>query len=135
MKRLLAMAGLALCAASSPGGAHHSLAPYIRTTAEVAIGRVKEFAWTNPHTRLIVLVRGEGGAMVEWDFEGVSTSRLASAGFKKDMIVPGDPISVIYNPRRDGMPGGMFFAVTLSDGTTLKLNRYQQLQGGAQRLE
>jgi len=135
MRRLLAIAASALCLASVPAAAHHSLAPYIRTRADAVIGTVKEFTWTNPHTRLVVLVRDDAGAMVEWDFEGVATSRLASAGFKKDTLVPGDTISVAYNPRRDGAPGGMFVGVTLSDGKTLRLNRYQTLQGGAQRFE
>ena len=135
MKRVFAMTAFALCTASWPADAHHSLAPYIRTRAEVAIGRVKDFAWTNPHTELVVLVRGEDGTMTEWSFEGVSTSRLATAGFKKDTMMPGDPVSVVYNPRRDGRPGGMFFAVTLADGRTLKLDRYQQLRDGGQRLE
>jgi hypothetical protein len=134
MKRVLAIAAVALSAASAPAHAHHSLAPYIRTRADVLIGRVKDFQWTNPHTALIILVN-QDGTMVEWSFEGVSTSRLASAGFKKDTMMPGDPVSVVFNPRRDGKPGGMFFAVTLSDGRTLKLNRYQQLQGGGTRIE
>ena len=133
--RLLAIAALALGAAPVPAHAHHSLAPYIQTTAEVAIGRVKEFAWTNPHTWLVIVIRVAGGAEEEWRFEGVSTSRLQAAGFKKDMIAPGDPISVAYNPRRDGQAGGMFFGVTLADGTTLRLNRYQLFRGGGQRLE
>jgi hypothetical protein len=134
MKRLLAI-GLALCAImSAPADAHHSLAPYIRTRADVLIGKVKDFEWTNPHTTLTVLVN-EGDTVVEWSFEGVSTARLVSAGFKKDTMMPGDPISVVYNPRRDGKPGGMFFAVTLADGRTLKLDRYQQLRGGGVRIE
>jgi hypothetical protein len=133
MRRLFAIAALMLCA--SPAHAHHSLAAYIQTTAEVAIGRVKEFVWTNPHTRLVILVRGEGGVEEEWSFEGVSTARLTTAGFKKESIVPGQPISVVYNPRRDRMPGGMFFAVTLVDGTTLRLERHRELQGGRQRIE
>ena len=136
MKRVAALIAFALCAAPAPADAHHSLAQYIQTRAEVVIGRVKEFAWTNPHTWLTVTVRGENGAMSEWTFEGVSTSRLATAGFKKDTMMPGDPVSIVYNPRRDGKPGGMFFAVTLVDGRTLKLNRLQQPQGaGNQRYE
>jgi len=135
MKRLFALAVSALCLASLPAAAHHSLAPYIRTRAESVVGTVKEFAWTNPHTWLTVLVRDEQGMLVEWTFEGVATSRLASAGFKKDSVVPGDTISVAFNPRRDGKPGGMFVAVTFTDGSTLKLTRYQTFQGGAQRIE
>jgi len=135
MKRVLAMAAFAVCAVLTPADAHHSLAPYVRNKAESVIGRVKDFAWTNPHTELVVLVRGDDGMMTEWSFEGVSTSRLAAAGFKKDTMMPGDPVSVTFNPRRDGKPGGMFFAVTLAGGRTLKLDRYQLLQGGGQRLE
>ena len=135
MKRVLALIVFALSAVSAPADAHHSLAQYIQTRGEVVIGRVKEFAWTNPHTALVIMVRGADGTMAEWTFEGVSPSRLAIAGFKKDTMMPGDPVSVVFNPRRDGKPGGMFFAVTLADGRTLKLDRHQLLQGGGQRYE
>jgi hypothetical protein len=135
MRRLFALAGSLLCLAAVPAEAHHSLAPYIRTRADAVVGTVKEFAWINPHTRLVVMVRDAAGAMVEWDFEGVATSRLATAGFKKDSLMPGDIISVAFNPRRDGSPGGMFLAVTMSDGKQLKLDRYQLLQGGGIRIE
>ena len=135
MKRVLALIVFALCAAAWPAGAHHSLAQYIQTRGDVLIGRVKDFAWTNPHTALVIMVRGADGTMAEWTFEGVSPSRLAIAGFKKDTMMPGDPVSVVFNPRRDGKPGGMFFAVTLADGRTFKLDRHQLLQGGGQRYE
>jgi hypothetical protein len=135
MRGASVIAGLALGVAASQASAHHSLAPYVRTTVEVVIGKVKEFSWTNPHTRLIVLVPGESGTMVEWNFEGVSTSRLATAGFKKDSMFPGDTISVVFHPRRNKSAGGMFVAVGLPNGTTLQLNRYQEFQNGAQRIE
>ena len=134
MKRGLAIAAVVLCTAWVPAAAHHSLAGYIRTRADVLIGKVKDFQWTNPHTWLVVLVN-EGDKTVEWTLEGVSTARLVSAGFNKDTMMPGDPVSVVYNPRRDGKPGGMFFAVTLADGRTFKLDRYQLLRGGGTRIE
>jgi hypothetical protein len=134
MRRVLAIAVVALSAASAPAFAHHSLALYVQTRADMLIGKVKDFQWTNPHTELILLVT-EGDKTVEWTFEGASTSRLASAGFKKDTMMPGDLVSVVYSPRRDGKHGGMFVAVTLSDGRTLKLNRYQQLQSGGTTYE
>jgi hypothetical protein len=134
MRRVLAIAVVALSTVSVPAFAHHSLAQYIQTRAEVLVGKVKDFQWTNPHTELIIEVT-EGDKTVEWIFEGVSTSRLASAGFKKDTMMPGDLVSVAYSPRRDGKAGGMFIAVTLSDGKTLKLNRYQQVRGGGTTYE
>ena len=133
MKRALATAILSLCLAPSAAHAHHSLAPYVRTTGESLIGRLKEFAWTNPHTRIVLLVPGDGGATVEWNFEGVGTARLARAGFKKDMMIRGDMISVGFHPRRDKSPGGLFFSVTLSDGSIFRLDRRQQF--GVQTIE
>lgn len=133
MKRGLAIAMLSLCIAPTTAGAHHSLAPYVRTAGESLIGKLKEFAWTNPHTRIVVLVPGEGGTMVEWNFEGVGTARLARAGFKKDIMKAGDTIAVAFHPRRDKAPGGLFFSVTLSDGTIFRLDRFQQ--SGVQTLE
>ena len=135
MKRGLAIAVVALCAASIPAAAHHTLAGYVQTRADVLIGKVKEFQWTNPHTWLTIVVLGEGGTTSEWTFEGVSTANLIDAGFKKDTLMPGDPVSVVYNPRRDGKPGGMFFAVTLADGRSLKLSRYQRFRNGGTRIE
>jgi hypothetical protein len=126
MRRALAIAVVMLCGAPSPGNAHHSLAPYIRTTGDSVIGKLKEFAWTNPHTRIVVLVPGDSGMTVQWTFEGVGTSRLARAGFKKDMMMPGDMIAVAFHPRRDKGAGGLFFSVTLPDGTTFRLDRFQQ---------
>ena len=135
MTRLLAIALSLLCLDVLPAAAHHSLAPYIQTRAESVVGTVKEFSWTNPHTWLTVLVRDEKGEQVEWVFEGVATTRLAQAGFKKDTLMPGDVISVLFSPRRDGKTGGMFVGVTKSDGKMLRLSRQQLLQGGAQRIE
>jgi hypothetical protein len=133
MRGALSVAAVVLCAASSPAGAHHSLAPYIRTTGQSLVGELKEFAWTNPHARIVLLVQGEGGATVEWNFEGVGTARLTRAGFKRDMMMPGDMIAVAFHPRRDKSPGGLFFSVTLSDGSTFRLDRFQQ--SGVQTIE
>ena len=134
MKTTLRLAAAALLAAALPAVAHHSTAMVDFTKTVTIEGTIKDFQWTNPHTWLTILVN-DGGTTVEWTFEGVSTTRLAPAGFKKDTLMPGDPVSVVYNPRRDGKPGGMFFAVTLADGRTLKLDRYQLLQRGGTRIE
>jgi hypothetical protein len=49
------------------------------------------------------------------------------------MMMPGDMIAVAFHPRRDKGPGGLFFSVTLSDGTILRLERIQQ--SGVQTIE
>jgi hypothetical protein len=46
---------------------------------------------------------------------------------------PGDMIAVAFHPRRDKAPGGLFFSVTLSDGSIFRLERIQQ--SGVQTIE
>lgn len=121
MKRS-AIALFTLLSGAVPAAAHHSLSSYITTTPKAVIGIVKEFEWSNPHSRLIIMVI-EGGNVTEWNFEGPSLSRLQAAGIKKDSMVPGDKVVVTYGPRRDGKPGGLFIAATYPDGKTLRLKR------------
>ena len=119
MKRVLAIAALALIAASIPAAAHHTLAGYIQTRADVLIGKVKEFQWTNPHSWIQVNVPGAGGKVVEWSIEGGSPNGLARKGWKSTSLKPGDKITAVINPMKDGSNGGSLKSVTTPDGKTL----------------
>ena len=117
--------GLVILAAS-PVSAHHSLSHYDRGRYVTIEGTVKDFLWSNPHARIILVVAGEGGAVKEWDFEGGSVNRLTNGGFNRNVIARGDKIKVAYNPLRDGAPGGFFLAVTATDG---KMYGAERLKG------
>ena len=64
-----------------PAVAHHSLAVFARSRSETIEGTVKSFSWSNPHVQIVLLTADADGAMRQWNFEGGSTSRLATAGF------------------------------------------------------
>jgi len=121
--RRLVIAICLLCCAAWPAFAHHSLSFYVTTNPRAVVGFVKLFEWSNPHSRLVVMVLEPNGGATEWEFEGPSLNRLAAAGIKKDSMVPGDKIVVTYGPRRDRKPGGLFIAATYPDGKTLRLKR------------
>src|SRR5215510_3950823 len=106
MKRLFALALSAVSLSALPAFAHHSLAAYNRGTTKTVAGTVREFEWTNPHAKLVIMVMANDGTSKRWNFEGGSIRRLVDRGFVQDGIVLGQKLIVSYNPMRDGSPGG-----------------------------
>ncbi len=117
----LAAAGVALAASAGAGAAwaHHSFAMFDQSRQVSLNGTVKDFQWTNPHAWIEVIVPdGKGGGDV-WSVELNSPNNLIRQGWKRTAMKPGDKVTVIINPLKDGKKGGLFNAVTLADGTTL----------------
>ena len=111
---------IGLIAAVAAGGsavAHHSFAMFDRAKEVSVTGVVKAFQWTNPHSWLQVTVE-DGGKTVEWSFEGGSPGILSRNGWKRTVVKPGDTVTVLFNPLKDGSPGGSFLEVKAPDGKT-----------------
>jgi hypothetical protein len=100
----------------SPALAHHSRAAYDRNTEVSISGTVKAFEYANPHAWIYVEVTKSDGTVEDWDFEGGSVRRLNRIGWSEDMFREGDQVTIDYNPKRDGSPGGIFRGVTTADG-------------------
>ncbi len=111
----LAAAATAAIALSGPAQAHHSFAMFDQTRQVTVNGTVKEFQWTNPHAFIEVV--DPAGKL--WSVELNSPNNLIRPGWKRTAMKPGDKVSVVINPLRDGAAGGLFNAVTLPDGTVL----------------
>ena len=106
---------------SLPTLAHHSAARFdTKVTVEVE-GVIKEFAWKNPHTWIKMDVTDENGNIVEWSFEGNGATYILRTGWKRSTIKPGEKVILYANPLITGQPGGRFFGVKKSDGTTIGL--------------
>jgi hypothetical protein len=56
---------------------------------------------------------------VEYGIEGSSVNTLLRIGWGTRTFKPGDKISVVINPLRDGRKGGAFVKATLPDGRIL----------------
>ena len=99
--------------------AHHSFAPYESTLQIKLSGVVTEFRWVNPHVYIeIDGAEEKTGEKRHWLIEGASTSILNRAGWKFNMIKPGDRITVIVSPLRNGEPAALLKQITLADGRT-----------------
>lgn len=106
-----------LCAAvSAPVLAHHSVAMFDLTKNVTIQGTVKEFQFTNPHSWLQVMVTGADGTAVEWDFEAQGPSSLLRVGIKAKTFAPGDKVTVVAHPMKDGRTAGALITATAADG-------------------
>jgi Family of unknown function (DUF6152) len=101
----------------TPVLAHHSFAPYDSTLQIKLSGVVTAFKWANPHVYIeIDAPDAKTGEMRHWLLEGASTSILNRAGWRFNMIKPGDRVTVIVSPLRNGEPAALLKQVTLADG-------------------
>jgi len=119
MKKSLWLSVVLALAVVVPVLAHHSPAAFDRTKKVTLVGTVKEFRWQNPHTWIEVEVPDEKGGIVVWGVELTSPTYLIRAGWKSNIIKPGDKVSVVVNPVRTGEPAGIFVSLTLPDGRVL----------------
>ena len=118
-KLLIGCASVLLLTSVAPVLAHHSPAAFDRTKEVKLVGTVTEFRWQNPHTWIEVLVPDEKGKEVVWGVELTSPTYLIRAGWKSNIIKPGDKVTVVVNPVRSGEPSGIFKSLTLADGRVL----------------
>jgi hypothetical protein len=120
MKRFIAaVAGLLLLAASMPAHVHHSGAMFDSGRQQTIKGTITEFNWTNPHSSFKVDVKNAEGKVETWAIEMNSPQNLIRTGWKRTTIKPGDEVTVVVHPLRDGKPGGSYVSITLADGKTL----------------
>jgi hypothetical protein len=85
--------------------AHHGFVSWFDMTRSTTVkGTVTSFDWTNPHAYIYFDVKDEKGAIVKWSAELGALAMLARAGWKRDTLKPGDEITAIGNPAKDGKP-------------------------------
>jgi len=112
-KWMLAVAMLSTGAAAL---AHHSFTMFDNTRMVTIAGTIKEFQWTNPHTFTWIDVANEQGGVDTWGIEGMSPNYLGRRGWSKSTLKPGDKVSIVIYPLKDGQRGGTFLRCTLADG-------------------
>lgn len=101
---------------------HHSRSMFDQNKQITLVGIVKEFQWTNPHCWIQVLVPDPSNPAadpMEWGVEMGAPVELMRKGWKPKSLNPGDKISILINPLRDGQHGGLVLAVTGPDGKVI----------------
>ena len=110
------MAGILAAVASLPAQAHHSFAMFNHAKAVTLKGTVESFTWDNPHVHITVLVppgSRSSAAAGKWDVEGASTNIMFRQGWNRKSIKPGDSVTVVGYPMKNGTQGvSLIYAIT-----------------------
>jgi len=108
----------ALAMAALPAQAHHSASRFDRTRTVTLSGVVRQFQWNSPHCGIELLVAGRGAAS-SWSIEMGAPAELYRAGWSAVSVRPGDKITIVLNPARDGGKGGLLVSATSADGAPI----------------
>jgi hypothetical protein len=119
--RLLTLFAVAtiLLAVCGPASAHHGTAAYDETNPITLKGTVTEFLWENPHSHIRINVKDEKGDTVSWVAETFAPGKLARDGWTRNIVKPGDQVTVSVSPAKDGTPLGLLRVIVLPDGRRL----------------
>jgi hypothetical protein len=109
---------LTVCA---PMFAHHGSAAYKADKVVVLKeATVTRFLWANPHTMVLFDVKDDKGNVLHWAGEAGSPPSITVLGWTKNILQPGDVITVYIYPSKFDSTVGRLDKIVLADGTTLK---------------
>jgi uncharacterized protein DUF6152 len=121
----LAVAILLVC---GPLYAHHgTMFGYDQRKELVLKGTVIEFIWANPHVAVLFDVTDDSGTITHWGGEDGAPRALSLQGWSKDVMKPGDKITVYGHPAKNGALRVMDEQIVLADGRILKSLGYGSL--------
>ena len=100
--------------------AHHSVAVNYDSSRSVTIkGVLTEIRWINPHSRFRLDVTKDDGSTEAWLVEMGAHNTMRRAGFKTELFVIGDEVSVTGSPARREANAIILRWAVLADGTRL----------------
>ena len=123
--RTLILTAAALLAAVTAAFTHHSVSGQFDTTKRVTItGVITRIDWVNPHIYFIVDGKDESGAAGQWALETVPTAMARKAKLTKDTMAgkPGETVTIVGQPARDGRKSAWINRITYSDGHFIQLS-------------
>jgi|SRR5580692_10472038 len=99
--------------------AHHGASEYDMTKIVSLHATVTELDFVNPHTLLVFTVKDDSGKAVEWQGELPSPNLLSRRGWSRSTLKPGDQVTVIGAPARNGEKGMQVKKLVFPDGHEL----------------
>ena len=109
-----------MLAAAGGVAAHHSSTPHYDESKQVTlVGDDTDVKMVNPHSFVYLDVTGADGKVEHWNCEMSSVAILQRNGVTKQMLAPGDRVTVNGFPAWRDPHGCSFVSVILKDGTTL----------------
>lgn len=108
---------------SAPIFAHHGASAYDTKKSTTLKGTVTDFQFMNPHSELFFEVKDATGKVEKWTAEAVSMVTMSRLGWSKNMLKPGDQITVTGNRAKNGSPTMRLSKVVLANGKEFVIQR------------
>jgi Family of unknown function (DUF6152) len=120
--RIICVLGVALALLIACGqvSAHHGSSNYDMSKSVSVKGTVTQFEFINPHSAIHLEAKDDKGNAEQWLIEADSPNNLARAGWTRDSIKPGDPVTIVGNRLKDGSKVMRLQKIIFSDGRELK---------------
>ena len=112
----LALTSSFLFFTSAPLFAHHGASEYDMTKIVSLNATVKQLQFVNPHTLLVFSVKDDAGKVNEWEGELPSPNLLSRRGWSRSTLKPGDQVTVIGSPAKNGQNGMQVKKLVFPDG-------------------
>jgi hypothetical protein len=117
--------GLALSAAIlalvGTAFAHHGNVAYdMKDLVVLKNATVTKFFWANPHNILTFDIKDDSGNVLHWVGETGSPAAVGPFGWTRDVVHPGDVITVYIFRAKAGTPVGIINKIVLADGKEFK---------------
>ena len=99
--------------------AHHGAPAYDRTKLTSFKATITEMRYINPHVQIFFDAKDDKGAIVHWNCESINPGMLSKQGWTKNTLKPGDQVTLMAFPAREGAPVCLLQKLILPDGKTL----------------
>jgi hypothetical protein len=108
----------------SPVYAHHPHDVFDNENVVTLSGTVSSFGWMFPHSTLVLNVLEDSGESAAWTLEMGAPNQLERYGWTNRALIPGEEISVVIYPKRDGTHEGAVLAVEFPSGVLMVDEEY-----------
>ena len=99
--------------------AHHSVSGQFDTSKSLTLrGTISKVDWINPHPYVYLHVKDGDGKVTVWALSTLPIPMLRKAGLTKEALSgkPGELVTIVVMPARNGKDLGWMTRVTYSDG-------------------
>jgi hypothetical protein len=109
-----------LLVVSGPVYAHHGAAMYDMEHSITVKGTVTSFEWSNPHAMIYAEGKDEKGNLQKWTIEiRGGPNVLTRAGWNRDTLKPGEQVTFIGHPAKNGTNNMRLAKILLASGQEL----------------
>jgi hypothetical protein len=122
--RGLLLASILVLAAPVAPSAHHSVTGQFDMSRSVTLkGTISKVDWINPHPYVYLEVRDTNARVRTWALSTLPIPMLRKAGLTKESLFgkPGEGVTVVAFPARNGKDLGWITRITYADGHHYRL--------------